>query len=334
MFSAIYVENAVRRSPRTQAILERLSSLPVIDIDQYGEIFNRSNQNFRLQKQKPALILAEKHGRKVLPTPPGYGFEHLVDNSNSGQGYYFSHMLNCVYDCRYCFLQGMYRSANYVLFTNFEDFAAEIQSISNQNSTQSIFYSGYDCDSLALEPISGFCDYFLSLFAREPRAILEIRTKSTQIRSFLEREPIENCVIAMSFSTHAIAREMEHKVPAIDKRIDALVKLQKAGWPVALRFEPVIGAADTIESYQKLFEEIFARIEPASLHSSSLGEFRLPAQYYKKMQKLYPDEPLLARETVRVDGMVSLSMQQENLMGDLEDLLFHYINRDSYYRCA
>ena len=119
MFSAIYVEKAVRQEPHTQTILNRLSSLPIVEIGQYGEIFNRSNQNFRLQKLKPALILAEKHGNKVLPTPPGYGFEELPGAESPGRGYYFSHMLNCVYDCRYCFLQGMYRSANYVLFTNF-----------------------------------------------------------------------------------------------------------------------------------------------------------------------------------------------------------------------
>ena len=30
-------------------------------------------------------------------------------------------MYNCIYDCRYCFLQGMYSSANFVLFVNFEE---------------------------------------------------------------------------------------------------------------------------------------------------------------------------------------------------------------------
>ena len=295
---------------------------------------HRSNQNFRLQKLKPALILAEKHGNKVLPTPPGYGFEELPGAESPGRGYYFSHMLNCVYDCRYCFLQGMYRSANYVLFTNFESFALEIKKLASNNNSRSIFYSGYDCDSLALEPVSGFCDFFLPVFAQIPQATLEIRTKSTQIRSFLEREPLLNCVIAMSFSTHAVASEMENKVPSIGKRIDALAKLQQAGWPVALRFEPVIGSADTIESYQRLFDEIFRKIDSGTLHSSSLGEFRLPLQYYKRMLKLYPEEPLLARETVQTDGMVSLAAHEDDLMPHLEELLFQYVSRDGYYRCA
>lgn len=338
MFSAIYIEQAARDCARAQSIIEKLPLLPVIEIEQYGEIFNRSNQNFRLQKQKPALILAQKHGNKVLPTPPGYGFEHLQvsdqqpDPERHRQGYYFSHMLNCVYDCRYCFLQGMYRSANYVLFTNFEDFTAEI--IATADRSDSVFYSGYDCDSLALEPISGFCDYFLPVFAKQANSVLEIRTKSTQIRSFLEREPISNCVIAMSFTPQAVARAMEHKVPAVQKRIEALSRLQQAGWSVALRFEPVIANADTLTDYKALFEEIFQAIDPSRLHSSSLGEFRLPADYYKRMVKLYPHEPLLARETVRSEGMISLAAQQNFSIQALEELLFHYINEEGYYRCA
>ena len=337
MFSTIYVEQAVRETPRVQKILQRFDALPIVSIEQYGEIFNRNNQNFRLQKQKPALILAEKHGNKVLPTPEGYGFEHLPGvggGKGKGKGFYFSHMLNCVYDCRYCFLQGMYRSANYVLFVNYEDFAAEIGARAEATGDGSVFYSGYDCDSLALEPVSGFCDFFLPFFGSLPGTRLEIRTKSTQVRFFLEREPMANSIIAMSFSPQSVAESLEHKVPSVAKRIDALQRLQQAGWPVALRFEPVIADTDVLAQYRQLFEQIFNSIDPALVQSCSLGEFRLPQEYYKRMVKLYPTEPLLARETRRTDGMVSLASAEANLVQELEALLFHYINRESYYRCA
>ena len=111
----IYIERAIRTHPRTQRVLARYPNAVLIEIDRYGEVFNRRDQNFRLQKKNPALILAQKHDGFVLPTPPGYGI-------GGAHNFYFSHLLNCVYDCRYCFLQGMYRSANYVLFVNYEDF--------------------------------------------------------------------------------------------------------------------------------------------------------------------------------------------------------------------
>ena len=87
MISTIYVENAVVEHPRTRAILARFKDAPVIRIERYGEVFNRRGQNFRLQKKRPALIIAEKHDGHVLPTPPGYG----IGGENN---YYFSHLLN------------------------------------------------------------------------------------------------------------------------------------------------------------------------------------------------------------------------------------------------
>ena len=61
MFSAIYVEKEIKEHPRTLEILGRFPSLPMIECDRYGEVFNRNAQNFRIQKQLPALILARKY---------------------------------------------------------------------------------------------------------------------------------------------------------------------------------------------------------------------------------------------------------------------------------
>ena len=326
MFSAIYIEEEVKDHARVKEILARFTGVPQISCERFGEIFNRKAQNFRIQKQAPALILAKKYGKLVLSAPAGYGFE-------GGASYYFSHMMNCVYDCRYCFLQGMYRSANYVLFVNYEDFESALLESMHDSVGPSIYYSGYDCDSLALEPVSEFCRYFLPLFERNPQTTLEIRTKSTQIRSLLEVSPLKNCVIAMSFTCHEASLQWEHKVPSIAKRIEALQKLQKAGWPIALRFEPLIYEPSARQHYQRLFEEIFAALDVASIHSISTGDFRMPIEFMKNIIRLYPDEALFARPMEREDGMMSLS-QQQDWPAQIEELLMKFISPEQYYRCA
>ena len=101
MIETIYVEKIIKEHPRTKLILSKLKKAKTIEIDRYGEIFNKRNQNFRIQKNNPDLILAFKNEGYVLPTPEGFGV-------GSSKNYYFSHMFNCIYDCRYCFLQGMY----------------------------------------------------------------------------------------------------------------------------------------------------------------------------------------------------------------------------------
>jgi len=79
------------------------------------------------------------------------------------------------------FFTGMYQSANYVLFVNYEDFQDDIRQLCAKSPAEDLhFFSGYDCDSLALEPVTGFAEQFLPFFAEIPNAWLELRTKSTQ----------------------------------------------------------------------------------------------------------------------------------------------------------
>jgi len=329
MFSAIYVETSLLSHPRTQSVVARYSDIPLIPIERYGEIFNRKSQNFRLQKQAPALIIAGKRNNIVLPAPDQYGL-------GGDHNYYFSHLLNCIYDCRYCFLQGMYRSAHYVWFVNYDDFADAITEILNRHPGEtSYFYSGYDCDSLALEPVTQFVEYFLPLFARHSNATLELRTKSTQIRSLLHRQPIDNCIAAFSFTPENISKQLELKVPSIERRLDAMKKLQAQGWKVGLRFDPLIFDDNYYTNYKKLFDDVFAHIDIRSLHSVSLGVFRLPETFYRNMQRLYPSEKLFATKIAAHDGLVSYQREIESkMLHECESMLLKYIPDRIYYPCT
>ncbi len=109
MFSLIYIENSLIDHPVVEKLRKRFNTIPHVLIERYTQVFNSHNQNFRLQKALPALILAQKHARFLLETPPNYSI-------GSSKNYYFSHLMNCPFDCRYCFLQGMYTSAHFVFF--------------------------------------------------------------------------------------------------------------------------------------------------------------------------------------------------------------------------
>jgi spore photoproduct lyase len=315
MIDTIYIEENIRQHPRVIEICKRFPLAKKISCNRYGEVFNPKAQNFRLQKQKPALILAEKYKNYILPAPPGYGI-------GAAKNFYFSHMLNCLYDCRYCFLQGMFHSANYLLFVNYEDFQNEIRQICHDSPDQPIhFFSGYDCDSLALEPVTRFAAEFLPIFENIDNAWLELRTKSTQIRSLLDRTPVP--------------RAIEHKAPTIEKRLDAMCKLQEQGWLLGLRFDPVIFQSGWQQQYQQLFEQVFSRIKLDLLHSVNLGAFRLPEQYFKKTHKLYPEEKLFAGPLEKTNGMISYRPQLEQEMLDFckEDLL-RYIPESKLFPCT
>ena len=184
MIDTIYVEEGIEEFSKSREVISRFPKATVIPCKHYKEIFNPSAQSFRLQKKRPALILARQTGKLVHPIPPTYGV-------GGKHNFYFSHLLNCLYDCRYCFLQGMYPSAHYLMFVNFDDFKQEITKVANSSTDPSWFFSGYDCDSLALESVTGFAGHFLPFFSTLPNAWLELRTKSvnTQVLQKLDHSP-------------------------------------------------------------------------------------------------------------------------------------------------
>ena len=328
MIEQIFIEEDLIEHPRAGAILRRFPDASVTTCGRYGEIFNRRAQNFRLQKISPALILAEKFSNHVLPSPPEYAI-------GGDLNYYFSHMLNCVYDCRYCFLQGMYRSAHYVVFVNYEDFFRSIvEKIQAAGDASAHFFSGYDCDSLALDPVTDFVNEFLPLFRDYPQALLELRTKSTQVRSLLEQEPMPNCIVAYSFTPAEIANAIEHKAPPVSKRLQALQRLQARGWRIGLRFDPLIYQDGVRKQYERLFDQVFDAVE-ALLHSVSLGSFRLPKSFYRSLARLYPDEVLFASPLEETsDGMITYREEiREDLVSFCRDALLKYVPEDRFFPC-
>ncbi|MDA0837890.1 MAG: DNA photolyase [Planctomycetota bacterium] len=326
MVHTIYIEEAISEHPRVQDICDRFPKAVRIPCGRYGEVFNRRSQNFRLQKQWPALILANKHDHFVLGTPEGYGI-------GSSRNYYFSHMLNCPYDCRYCFLQGMYQSAHYVLFVNYEDFQFEVDRIVNiENDT--CFFTGYDCDSLAFESVTSFTADFLPLFQKNSAALFELRTKSVNLKPLLAHPPLPNVIVAYSLTPARIGEQYEDKAPPLRRRIEAIKQLQDYGWPVGLRFDPIIFNSGYREDYTRLYEEVFSVVDVQQLHSASMGPFRLPKAVHETVVKLYPKEKLFAAAAYSHGGMISY---QEEIESDMlkfcEAELLKRIPADKYFPC-
>lgn len=281
MFSIVYFEKEVADHPQVQMLKKQLRSSSFVMVEHYMEVFNRRGQSFRLQKKHPALILARKHQNWVLPTPKTYSI-------GTSTNYYFSHLLNCPFDCRYCFLQGMYQSAHYVYFVNQEDF---YEAVRVKDAPETTFFTGYDGDSLALESVTQFVSRWLPL-VKEAKGIFEFRTKSAAIQPFLNHFPLENCVVAYTLTPHEIAKQYEIKAPSLESRIEALKKLAHLGWKIGFRFDPVLPFREAKELYRAFFERIFSEIPTQTLHSVTLGGFRLPGGMKKQMVAQHPKEPL------------------------------------------
>ncbi len=285
-FSHIYVEDAVRDHPRTREILAKFPSAEVIGISHYKDVFCRSRQNYILQHCTQKLILAAREGTLIYQGSPvcqNFGNEHF---------YYASCIMNCIYDCEYCYLKGMYPSANIVMFVNLEDiFAQAEQLLSNQSLYLCV---SYDTDLPALEQVSGYVDAW-SRFAEKHgnRLKIEIRTKCANKQFFKDRKPLLNVIYAFTLSPQKVAEQFEHGTPSLAQRIDCAAQAVRAGFSVRLCFDPMIYLPDWQSRYAEMLNEVFQVIDMEKLVDVSVGTFRISQNYLKKMRKQEPDSAVI-----------------------------------------
>lgn len=276
-FSHIYVEDGARSYPAAREILSRFGSSEIIPITHYKDIFNRAHQSFFLQKQSPALILAVKHGSLIYPGAK------VCQSFGNSHFYYTSNIMNCIYDCEYCYLQGMYPSGNIVLFVNLEDFFEEADRLLSEHSLY--LCVSYDTDLLALEGITGFAGKWTDFAAARPNLTIEMRTKAAYIPNFEKTAPAQNIIYAWTLSPDAVTDCFEHKTPRLDARLRAVKSAAAAGCTVRLCFDPMIYIPDYRKIYSEFYSKVFGEVSASDILDVSLGLFRISADYLKSMRK-------------------------------------------------
>lgn len=283
-FSHIYIEKEAKDHPRTKRILQRFPEAQIILIDHYKDVFCRKGQNFLLQQCSLNLILAVKQGNLIYEGAP------VCQSFGNENFYYTSCMMNCVYDCEYCYLKGMYPSGNIVIFVNLEDIFDEIE---EKLKDQAMYLCiSYDTDILAMEEITGYAAEWIR-FAKErincgERLKIEIRTKSADMGFWKKHSPVSEIIYAVTLSPQPVIDAYEHKTPPLKQRIASAGEAVRRGFTVRLCFDPMIYVKNWEQKYEEMVRQVFEEIDMEKIEDVSVGTFRVSQDYLKKMRKLNP----------------------------------------------
>lgn len=300
--------------PQTQRIRTKFGDSQVIVIDHYKEVFNRPSQSFAAQSHSKKLILARKEG-KFLHEGSQYsdGFGHQ-------QFFYASSVMGCLYDCDYCYLQGLYPSANTVLFVNLEDAFEQLRPYLGEDT---LVATSYDTDTLAIESLTHQTCTWLEFAAEQEHLHLEIRTKSANIKSLKSIETNPRVTLAWTLSPQVIIDRYEHATPSLEKRLSAVQEAIRLGWKVRLCIDPVIYSENFESLYPPLIEQIFSIIDPASIEHLTLGSFRMSQSHLRSLKKLRRSDVAFYPYAVR-DEMATYPESIETVI--LETLLAKALN--------
>ena len=324
-FSHIYVERGIRQHIRTVAILEHFPDADVIEIDHYKDVFCRTKQDYERQHDSQSLILAEKTGRKVYEGAKvcqSFGNEHF---------YYTSCIMNCLYDCEYCYLKGMYPSGNMVVFVNIEDIFAEVEDLLEKHDVY--LCVSYDTDLMPLEAVTGYAGEWMRFAAKHCNGLkIEIRTKSGYDFGRIEGSIPDNVIIAYTLSPEPVIKACEHGTASFDGRLNSAKSVLMRQGQVRLCFDPVIYCRNWKSEYEELIRRAFHEIPADKVSDVSLGSFRISQTYLKKMRKAMPDSAVVQFPYENTDEVYHYPAA---LMKEMEDsvreMLLGYIAADKLF---
>lgn len=321
-YSHIYIEDEALNYPITQNILRHFPESQIIHIHHYKDMFNRAKQDFVMQKHAQSLILAVNHSELIYPGArfcQSFGNEHF---------YYTSNIMNCIYDCEYCYLQGMYPSGNMVIFVNIEDYFSKIQSILKEH-TMYVCIS-YDTDLLAIEGLCGFTQKWIDFTIANPGLTIEVRTKSMHNVTRLQNSSHSNIVWAWTLSPKEVV-QYEHFTPSLDNRIKAINSALNNGCRVRLCFDPMILVPDYQNIYRNFYKYVFERINASLIYDISVGLFRISSDYLKSMRRKRSCA-ITAYPYDNVNGICSYDAKKSGEMLDFaESELAKYYPSDRIY---
>lgn len=334
-FSHIYVEEELLGGEEVLAILKKFPKAKCIPIRHYKDLFNRRKQNRALQEKSRKLILSKKEGQRIYPGAP------VCQSFSESTFYYASLLMNCPFHCEYCYLQGMYPSANLVLFLNLEDYFSDCQRLIKEKGSLYLCIS-YDTDLLALEELYPFVERFARFLEEEPDLRIEVRTKAggeSLFRRLLKMQLSEDAkkrlIFAFTLSPEKIVSEAEHGTAGLKGRLKVVKMAMEEGFTLRLCFDPMLYHADWEKLYTELLETVFREIPMEKLYDVSVGSFRISESYLKAMTKSCGASPYTSFPYENTDGYYhypkELLLKME---GFLEQRLLEKLPKEKIFRWA
>jgi len=286
----IYIEHWVKDLELTQKIIKQFPNSDIISIKHYKNIFDKNIGDFVLEK---SIILASAPRNCILPAPKNYWY--------TKHSFFLRTSLNCIFDCKYCYLKWAFKNSFPVIFVDYENIAVQISQKIKELQTsfpkeEICFYANNYSDGLALENITNFHSFFIPFFESFEWVILESRTKSHNIAHLLQiwkNQKFTNYEIAFSLNPQEIIEKYEIWTANLEQRIYSINQLLQSWFQVWIRFLPLLAIPNFINIYSQFLEYLETQLDFSKIHSVFLWALLYTINDYKQISKKFPDLDIL-----------------------------------------
>jgi spore photoproduct lyase len=180
----------------------------------------------------------------------------------------------CPFDCSWCYLKGTFRfrpEGIKPVIKDLEKVKLHVQTFLNEVKEPEILNTGELADSLMMENgLNAFSQFIIPLFEAQDRHKVLFVTKSTNIKNLLEIDPHNQVIVSFTLNALPVAELWEKKTPKVLDRIKAAAELEKAGYEVRIRIDPMVPMDNWEGLYRELIDTIFSKFRPERITLGSL----------------------------------------------------------------
>lgn len=288
--SKLYIDEQVIQLPQVEAIRSRLKVSSIIVKDRREVIQSIASGIDVIGKAKTVLFLTQNKGAFIKPCPGtsvytccGYQILHI--------GTY------CTMDCAYCILQSYFNPPLLQFFVNYDDLLKELDWLFASNRITRIG-SGEFTDSIIWEAWTAISRLLVPKFSKQSRAVLELKTKATDIDSLKHLHHNRKTIIAWSLNTERIIQNEERRTASLAERLHAAEQCQSWGYPLGFHFDPLIIYDGCEVDYEQVIAQLFSRISPDNIVWISLGALRFMPSLKPILERRFPKSKIMTGEFI------------------------------------
>lgn len=282
----LYIQENIFDHPRTLALRKHFSHAKIITVKHYKNIFDKT---FPLPPKEKIWIVADAPKHAVSLAPTWYG--------HSSQWFFVKTVLNCLFDCKYCYLKGAFKNDFPVIFVDYETIWSQVEEhIISRDKTETMrWYLSDRSDTQWFDRLLWLHEFFLPRFEQYPQTMVETRTKGADIQTLLDMPATNNVEIAYSLNPQSLIDAYETGTASLDRRIANIQALLDHGYKVWARFMPLLPVPDYYTIYKKFLTDLSLRLDLDRLFSSFAWGLLFTKQDYKGMLRKEPDLDVLYR---------------------------------------
>ncbi len=218
---------------------------------------------------------------------------------------------SCAFDCSYCSIQSFYTEGK---IGYDEDFKEKLKKIKLDSNKTYHIGTGQSSDSMLWGNQFSHLEALFDFARNNPNLILEFKTKSKNIKYFLDNPVPKNIICTWSLNTPTIIKNEEHLTASLEQRLQSAKALSDKGILVGFHFHPMIVYKDYLQDYSRVFSTIQELFSPNQVAMVSFGTLTFIKPVISKLRQRQMKSKILEFEFFEINKKSSYSLELKKQM--------------------